>query len=231
MRVGDVDVLLKVNRRARRVSVRLDAKGRVTAVAPSAARLNEAAEFARLRADWIQTRLAVRPPAQSLKPGGSVPVRGRPLRLVAAGDASAARIVERDGETVILAGGTGEAFQRRVLRRLRAEALADFQACVKRHAARIGFDAVTVAVADPRSRWGSCTPARASIRGSWRLILAPPDILDYVAAHEVAHLRHPDHSDRFWALVRDLFGDPGPARAWLRANGARLHAVGAVPAS
>jgi hypothetical protein len=87
-----------------------------------------------------------------------------------------------------------------------------------------------VAVMDARSRWGSCTPARpgraASLRYSWRLILAPYDVLDYVAAHECGHLVHADHSARFWALVARLGPDMKRSRAWLRAHGPRLHAVG-----
>ena len=83
---------------------------------------------------------------------------------------------------------------------------------------------------DARSRWGSCTPPRrggdASLRYSWRLILAPYEVLDYVAAHECGHLVHADHSPRFWALVASLGPDVKRARAWLRVHGPRLHAVG-----
>ncbi|MFO0286763.1 MAG: YgjP-like metallopeptidase domain-containing protein, partial [Brevundimonas sp.] len=74
--------------------------------------------------------------------------------------------------------------------------------------------------------WGSCTPRRRSIRYSWRIVMAPPAVLDYLAAHEVAHLVRADHSPAFWAVVFDLVGDPTPHRRWLRDHGATLHAVG-----
>jgi predicted metal-dependent hydrolase len=85
-------------------------------------------------------------------------------------------------------------------------------------------------VIDARTRWGSCSPPRAGaphgrIRYSWRLVLAPPAVLDYVAAHEVAHLAEPNHSPAFWAVCADLYGDVAPARRWLKQNGAALHAV------
>ena len=82
-----------------------------------------------------------------------------------------------------------------------------------------------MSITDPRSRWGSCTPGRGTIRYSWRVILAPPGVLDYLAAHEVAHLVHADHSPRFSAVVEQLVGDPKPYRAWLRQHGPGLHAL------
>ena len=94
----------------------------------------------------------------------------------------------------------------------------------------------TVAISDPRGRWGSCRPPRAAgfgagvevgrVRYSWRLVLAPFEVLDYVAAHECAHLIEANHSPRFWAVVHDLVGDHRPHRAWLREHGTRLHAFG-----
>jgi len=91
-------------------------------------------------------------------------------------------------------------------------------------------------VADPKARWGSCRPPRRQgfgataevgrIRYSWRLVLATEAVLDYVAAHECAHLIEANHSPRFWAVVHDLVGDHRPHRAWLKAHGPRLHAFG-----
>jgi len=93
-----------------------------------------------------------------------------------------------------------------------------------------------VSIMDARARWGSCKPPRAAgfgaaaevgrIRYSWRLILSPFEVMDYVAAHECAHLIEANHSPAFWAVVRGLIGDERPQRAWLKANGAALHAFG-----
>jgi predicted metal-dependent hydrolase len=89
----------------------------------------------------------------------------------------------------------------------------------------------SVAIADPKARWGSCRPATArapaAIRYSWRLILAPAAVADYVVAHECAHLIEANHGPRFWALCHQLVGDPAPHRAWLRAHAAELHAISA----
>jgi predicted metal-dependent hydrolase len=87
-----------------------------------------------------------------------------------------------------------------------------------------------VAITDARGRWGSCRPASpragASIRYSWRVVMAPPGVIDYLAAHEVAHLVHADHSPAYWAVVQRLVGDHRPFRRWLRDHGPALHAVG-----
>jgi hypothetical protein len=228
--VVDVDgsqVRLTVRPRARRVSLRIDTlRGEALAIAPSQSRLPTALAFARERSQWIIERLKARPPASPYAPGGSVPLRGVETPLSSAGGAGAARLRPGEGGPEIVSGGEGEAFSRRVERLLRREALADLTARTEAHAQALGLPMPRVAVADPKSRWGSCTPARGTIRYSWRLVLAPPQILDYVAAHEVAHLVHADHSPRFWAVVQRLYGDHRPARAWLRANAAALHAVG-----
>ena len=112
-------------------------------------------------------------------------------------------------------------------RDLRREALGAFRERAAVHCARLGAPAPSLAITDTRSRWGSCTPARdgrpASVRLSWRLMLAPSAVADYVVAHECAHLLETNHGPRFWTLVRDLVGDPKPHRAWLRAHGAMLH--------
>ena len=220
--VGSASVRLAVNARARRIGLRIDAAGQVVATAPSTRALPQALAFARARSGWIAERLTARPQAVALEPGSTIPVRGRPVRLVAEPGRRAARL---EGETVV-AGGEGDAFARRVLRLLRAEALADLRAATARHVAALGKPIPTVAVADARTRWGSCTPGRGTIRYSWRLILSPPPVLDYVAAHEVAHLAEANHSPAFWAVVARLYGDPKPARTWLKAHGAALHAVG-----
>ena len=227
MELDGVRVRLKVNRRARRISLRIDpARGEAVAVAPSQRRLPEAASFARERARWAAERLAAQPAKRPFAPGTYAPLRGVPTLLAAVPNASAARLVVEGGETVIVSGGEGPAFARRVENLLRREALKDLTEATARHARALGLRVPTTAVADPRSRWGSCTPGRGAIRYSWRLVLAPPPVLDYVAAHEVAHLVHADHSPRFWAVVKELVGPRLEGRAWLKAHGGELHAVG-----
>ena len=112
-------------------------------------------------------------------------------------------------------------------RDLRREAFGCFTEMAEIHCARLGAPLPRLSITDTRSRWGSCSPARpgtrASVRLSWRLMLAPPQVADYVVAHECAHLLEANHGPRFWSLVRGLVGDIKPHRAWLRAHGASLH--------
>jgi predicted metal-dependent hydrolase len=229
--VAGAPVRLKVNRRARRVSLRLDRTRReIIATAPSPRRLPEAAAFARERADWIAQRLAELPRAEVLAAGMLIEVFGEPVRLEAGG--GRARWVDpADGSTPrIVAMGDGEGFTRAVVLVLRRRALEVLTARTAHYAARLGAPMPKVSVADAKSRWGSCRPGPrgtpGSIRYSWRLALAPFEVADYVAAHECAHLLELNHGPRFWAHVRALVGDERRHRAWLRAEGARLHAFG-----
>jgi predicted metal-dependent hydrolase len=231
--VGGWPVRLRVNPRARRISLRLDpARREVALTAPNLRRLPEAIGFAEARRGWIAARLSELPAARPLAPGATIEVLGRPCRL----ERAAMRIrpsfrpETAEEPARLLASGEGASFARAVERGLRALALAELTAATARYCLRLGEPAPPVALQDARSRWGSCRPAGAgrpaAIRYNWRLVLAPPAALDYVAAHECAHLVHPDHGAAFWALVRSLYGDPVPAQAWLRREGARLHAVG-----
>jgi predicted metal-dependent hydrolase len=123
-----------------------------------------------------------------------------------------------------------------VVRLLKAEARRALTERTEIHAKRLGKAMPSVAIMDARARWGSCRPPRTRgfgaaaevgrIRYSWRLVLAPHAVLDYVAAHECAHLIEANHSPRFWAVVEGLVGQARPHRAWLKAHGARLHAFG-----
>lgn len=220
---GGLRLRLSANPRARRISVRIDAARReAVVVAPSERKLADAVAFARSRADWIAERLAAAPQGAGFRPGETVPLRGRPVRLEQAPGAAAARL---SGDA-IRAGGDAEGFARRIERFLRAEARRDLEAATARHVATLGLKPPKVSIADPKSRWGSCTPARGTIRYSWRLVLAPPAILDYVAAHEVAHLIHGHHGPEFWDVCERLYPDAKGARRWLKAHGASLHAAG-----
>jgi hypothetical protein len=222
---------LRVNRRARRVSLRLDRTRReIVATAPSPRRLSEAAAFARERAGWIAERMAELPAATPVHPGMTLLVFGEPVRLEL-GTGRARWIPGADGQPArITAMGEGEGYARAVILILKRRALAVLGERTEIYAAMLGADAPKVSVADAKGRWGSCRPGlrggAAAIRYSWRLALAPFEVADYVAAHECAHLLELNHGPRFWAHVRALVGDAKPHRAWLRAEGARLHAFG-----
>ena len=231
--VAGAVVTLKVHRRARRVSLRLDrARGEIVATAPSARRLHEAAAFARERASWIAERIAELPEAAPVAPGMTLQVFGEPVRLEAGTGRARWLAATEHYPARIAAMGEGEGYARAVTLVLRKRALEVLSERTAHYAARLGAPMPKVAVADAKGRWGSCRPGRAgapgSIRYSWRLALAPFEVADYVAAHECAHLLELNHGPRFWAHVKALVGEAQPHRDWLRAEGARLHAFGRV---
>jgi predicted metal-dependent hydrolase len=235
LEVAGTAVTLKVNRRARRVSLRLDRTRReIVATAPSQRRLAEAAAFARERAGWIAERIAELPEATPLHPGMRLEVFGEPVRLEA-GAGRAKWLPAAEGEPArIRAMATdeygGEGYARAVILMVKKRAMVVLSERTEVYAAMLGVSAPKVTVADAKGRWGSCRPGvrggPASIRYSWRLALAPFEVADYVAAHECAHLLELNHGPRFWAHVRALVGDAKPHRDWLRAEGARLHGFG-----
>jgi len=223
-------VRLSVNARARRISLRVDrVKREAIATAPSARRLPEAVAFARERADWIADQLADLPAVTPLRPGVEISLFGQAVQLTAA--AGRARLISASDEVcAAIAAPDDAAFGDRVLRLVKAEARRWLTARTVVHATALGQPLPSIAITDTRGRWGSCRPASgrgpAAIRYSWRLALAPAEVADYVAAHECAHLIEANHGPRFWALVRELNGDPAPHRLWLKREGARLQAVG-----
>ncbi|ADK99836.1 M48 family metallopeptidase [Brevundimonas subvibrioides] len=224
---GGAQLRLSVNPRARRISIRIDARaGEAVAVAPSERRLSDAVTFARSKADWIAERLSARPSGTALVPGAVIPFRGGTAVLEATGGAGSARLVVGADGFRIVSGGEGEAFARRVVNLLKRLARETLTERTQVHLTTLGQAPVTLGINDPTSRWGSCSPMSRSIRYSWRVVMAPPAVLDYLAAHEVAHLVHADHSPAYWSVVHRLVGDHRPFRAWLRQHSGDLHAVG-----
>jgi predicted metal-dependent hydrolase len=218
---------LSVNPRARRLSIRIDARaGEAVLIAPSERRLADVVAFARTKAAWMRERLAERPSGTPLEPGTVVDLFGKPTRLVATGGRGAAQLTGDADGPVISSGGEGEAYARRVENLFKRIARETLQARTDVHLRALGQRPVKMSIADPKSRWGSCSPHNRSIRYSWRVVMAPPEVIDYLAAHEVAHLVHADHSPAYWAVVHRLVGDHRPFRKWLRDNGPALHAVG-----
>ena len=218
---------LSVNPRARRLSIRIDARaGEAVLIAPSERKLAEVVAFARTKADWMRERLAERPQGTPIQPGAVIDLFGKPTRLISTGGAGAARLTEDADGPLIVSGGEGEAYARRVENLFKRVARDTLQTRTDIHLRTLGQRPVKMSIADPKSRWGSCSPHNRSIRYSWRVVMAPPAVIDYLAAHEVAHLVHADHSPAYWAVVQRLVGDHRPFRKWLRENGPALHAVG-----
>lgn len=227
MNAGAHTLEVKVNPRARRISVRVDPTRRTAILTlPRERDYKAGAAFARERAQWIADALAALPEPMPFEEGGEIPVLGAPCRLIR----SRARGVWRfePGPPAVLdAPSLPEAYGGRVKRALTAMARAELVGRSQAYAEQIGAKIRRITVRDTRSRWGSCA-ADGSLNFSWRLICAPIEVLDYVAAHEVAHLIEANHGPRFWGLVERLFGEHEAERDWLREHGPGLHAVGAA---
>jgi hypothetical protein len=219
-------LVVRVDRRARRLIVRVDSRSRTVIVtAPSRRAVPDALRFARENGRWIERRLAKAEVAVGLAPGARCPYRGVPHRVeLSGGTRDPVRRVE-GREPLLLVGGDPRHLNRRLTDWLKREARREIETAVARYCALLGKTPGRIRLRDPRSRWGSCSEA-GDLSFSWRLILAPPAILDYVAAHECAHLVHLDHSPAFWRTVEMLGPDPAAARRWFRQHGERLHAIG-----
>jgi len=217
-----VEVTLRLNPRARRLIVKVHpSTGEVTVVAPSRRALDHALEFARGESEWISRRLAHVPQPVVLDIGSRLPYRGEEF-VVGRGSGGPAPVWADRAQGIIRVSGHEAHAPRRILDFLKRDARKVLEARVMEYAARVGVAPRRITVRDTASRWGSCSTARA-LSFSWRLVLAPPFVLDYVVAHEVAHLRHMNHGARFWDLVRDLVGDVDKAQSWLSRNGPLLH--------
>lgn len=210
-----IDLVLRRSARTRRFALRISrVDGRVTLSMPLRAKASDALAFAAGHADWVRGVLDGLTPAAVVAHGARLPVEGRLLTL-----APTRGRVRVEGESLLVPDPVGPRVQAwlRVLARDRLVAACD------RHAATLGHPYSRITLRDTRSRWGSCSSA-AALMFSWRLILAPPPVLDYVAAHEVAHLARMDHSPAFWAIVATLCPDHARHRAWLRGpEGQALH--------
>jgi predicted metal-dependent hydrolase len=221
-----VAVRLIVNPRARHVSVRIDpARREAIATAPTKRHLKHAAQFAAERAGWIAHELSRLPQGVSLAPGSLAPIRGVDHDLVFALGRGAPRIEGGLLPRLIVSAPDPALFESRVMRFLKDQARTDLIDRVATHAVKLGVTPARIQVKELRSRWGSCS-VEGVLSFSWRLILAPSFVLDYLAAHEVAHLREMNHSRRFWALVRKCAPDYERGRDWLHQHGCALHAVG-----
>lgn len=230
IRHGAATFRVRVARRAsaRRFSLRVSPATReVVVTLPPRGSIDRARAFVESHGGWIATRLEKLPDRVPFEPGESIPLRGVPHRLV---HRQAARGVVTPGEDargqpILAIYGDPRHTARRLRDWLVAEARRDLEAAVRRHARRLGREASRLSIKDTVSRWGSCS-ANGWLSFSWRLVLAPPMVLDYLAAHEVAHLKEMNHSRRYWRIVEEMFPRWREAEAWLKRNGTGLHRYG-----
>lgn len=214
------------NKRARRVILRLDegpdGGGGVVVTLPNRTPLKEGLDLVRDKADWVLDRLAGLPPRVPFADGEIVPLGGvdHRIRAVSGGRGS----VRREG-TEILVAGRPEHLSRRLRDWFKGQARERLAQRVREMANALDRRPGRITIRDTKSRWGSCSQG-GNLSFCWRLVMAPDAVLDYVAAHEVAHLVEPNHGPEFWRLVGELTADADGSREWLRLNGEALHRYG-----
>jgi predicted metal-dependent hydrolase len=217
-------VSVRISPRARRIALRIDAaKRRVELVLPPGVPTSQGLRFLATKRGWVAARLEALPQQVPLAEGAIVPVLGTPHRIRREADLAAPPVAIIDGE--IRVRGDPAHIARRVRDHLVATARSELALRARLLAPRIGRDVVRVSVRDTKSRWGSCS-GNGNLSFSWRLILAPEQVIDYVVAHEVAHLAEMNHGPRFWRLVETLAPGSAAPRAWLRRHRSRLLSYG-----
>ncbi len=226
----DINVSIRRIQNAKRFILRVRFATRDAVLTmPKRASLKEAHDFAERNAAWIAARLNRLPETIPFMEGAVIPIRGLDHILIhqetIRGTVWSAPAEKDSAFMRLYVAGERAHMNRRVLDFLKREARQDLEKAVYRHTQTVGVMPCRISLRDPVSRWGSCSTNRV-LNFSWRLIFAPSFVLDYLAAHEVAHLIHLDHSPQFWKLTRQLCADVDHAEAWLKTNGAHLHKYG-----
>jgi len=213
-----LEINLRRSKQAKRLSLRVSRlDGRVTLTIPKSLPQSHAIAFAMEKENWLRSQQRNQSSIVKVDVGTRIPLAGRE-RLICSG--TGRRIVATDDALHV--PGPPETAPRRLLGHLKQVARADLAAASDYYAQKLGQSYARLSIRDTRSRWGSCSSQRG-LMYSWRLVMAPPAVSTYVAAHEVAHLAEMNHSASFWRLVQDLYGDYQAPRNWLRENGHDLH--------
>jgi predicted metal-dependent hydrolase len=232
IRIDGRPVVIAVRRsvRARRYTLRLvPTTGEPLLVIPARGSLERGIAFAQSQAGWLRERLRTIPGPIPFVDGAEIPLRGKPHVLRAVGGLrGTVEVRGRDSDTglsKIRVPGEDAHVPRRVTDWLKKQARADLEPAVLGYAARLGVRPKRISIRDQSSRWGSCS-ASGTLSFSWRLILAPPLVLDYLAAHEVTHLVEMNHSARFWRTLEAIAPETRKAEAWLKGHGSGLFRYG-----
>jgi predicted metal-dependent hydrolase len=221
-----VTVTVRVNARSKSYRMSLPHRTGPVLTLPPGGSWKEAEAFLLRQRPWLAARINRAPEGGGWQDGGTLPLRGVPHRIVATGKLRGrTERVEIEGEPTLLVSGEAAHHARRLSDWLKEEAARDLAERTAVHAARLGVTVKAIKLREQRSRWGSCSSS-GNINYNWRLVLAPPHVLDYVAAHEVAHLVEMNHSPAFWATVQRTLPDMERGRAWLKAHGRELMVAG-----
>lgn len=218
-----IPLVWRVSKRARRISVQLDIRqGCYQVTLPGKTHISDALAFLHSRQSWLLAGLKSLRPAKPFCHGAVISVAGQQYSLCH--DPKAKRGVWCDDDTIYVSGDEKH-FVRRVTDWLKAKAKTQMTERALQKATLIDAKVGRVTLRDTKSRWGSCSSS-GNLSFSWRLIMAPDFVMDYLAAHEVAHLVHRNHGPRFWALVDELTDHRAKAQGWLKKEGSGLLRIG-----
>lgn len=219
----NIPIHIRQSSRARRILLKVGPYDRkVEVVIPAGVSASEGLKFARSQARWVAGRLSHICEKVPFIDGSTFPLLDQPVTIKQTDNRSAIPILLKNE---LLVGGQSDTTSGRVRRWLCDRAAKEIKPRVIAMSELLGRKPARISMRDTRTRWGSCSSA-GNLNFSWRLVMAPESVLDYVVAHEVAHLRELNHGSRFWTLVDTLCEDVTNARAWLRVNGAHLHRYG-----
>lgn len=221
-----VPLTIRHHERATRITLRIEPGGRALKMTvPHGLPERELSAFLKRHQVWLENKLFDFPDDTRPLPGGTILIRGREHRIEHTGKLRGlTETLEVDGEAVIRVSGLEEHTGRRIADYLKKAARTELEKLVEHHTAKIGKKHRDLTLKDTRSRWGSCS-STGNLNFSWRIAMAPADVIDYLAAHEVAHLKEMNHGPNFWALCEKLCPGMEPSKAWLKAHGSTLHAI------
>lgn len=227
--VGGREMPLRIveNNRAKRLTLRINPGGRgLRVTVPPGISEREIDGFIERHHGWLEKQLLKMPDKPAIRAGVKIPIKGVPHKIIHEPGKRGTTIV-REGESgPELAVFGDEAFiRRRVADYLKRLAKAEIEPLVAKHASAVGKPVKAISYRDTTSRWGSCSHD-GKLSFCWRIMMAPPTVIDYLVAHEVAHLREMNHGPKFWALCKTLCPRTDEAKAWLRRNGSALQAIG-----
>lgn len=221
--VGEFPLILRRHPRAKNLKLRFEARSRSALLTlPPGISDRKAVQFANNHHDWLKGQYEKSPEATPLIAGETIPFQGQAVKIIHAPNKAAA-IHMSEGQLIV--GGTEAGFETRLQNWLIKQARSALNEAVEKFSPLLEHRPHKIMVRDTRSRWGSCS-TRKTLSFSWRLIMASPDILHYVVAHEMAHLVEMNHSPAFWKIVEKLYPDWKRSRRWLKSEGNRLMLVG-----
>lgn len=180
--------------------------------------LEKALSFFHHKSDWVLTHLANHPSPLPLRDGTTLPLLGTPVTILY----QTGRGLTHLNEHALIVHGAVESTPRRVKEFIRKQIFSYSHPRAMEMAERLGRNVRSLRIGDMSARWGSCSP-NGALTLNWRLALAPLHVLDYVIAHEVAHLVEMNHSPRFWQRVEELYADYHQAKRWLKQHGQQLY--------